>query len=340
MGKWRGPLENLALINSMNALSKKNVLVTGGAGFIGGWLVKELMDLKAKVIVIDLKSSSPILDGLQKKPVLIKGDVRNFSLARKLIEDYKIDFIFHMAAQTIVGVANQTPLPTLKTNIEGTWTILEASRKSPRVRGIVVASSDKAYGDQPSLPYTENTPLGGLNPYDASKSSADLLSQMYFKTYGLPLCIVRSANVFGGGDLHFSRIVPDAIRSAFYNKNLVIRSDGRFLRDYIYIKDKVRGCLILADALLREKEVSGEAFNFGTNKPQEVLGVVNAILTLMKKSHLKPIVLNQARNEIKSQSLNSAKAKKILGWQPQYSFEDGLKETIQWYARYFKIEKF
>lgn len=324
----------------MNTLSKKNTLVTGGAGFIGSWLVKELMDLKAKVIIIDLKSSSPILDGLQKKPILIKGDVRNFGLVRKLIKDYKVDFIFHMAAQTIVGIANQTPLPTLKTNIEGTWTILEASRKSSRVRGIVVASSDKAYGDQPSLPYTENTPLRGLHPYDASKSSADLLSQMYFKTYGLPLCIIRSANVFGGGDLRFSRIIPDTIRSAFYNKNLIIRSDGRFLRDYIYIKDKVRGCLVLANALLRRKEVLGEAFNFGTNSPREALEVVNTILTLMEKPHLKPRVLNQAQNEIKNQSLNSTKAKKILGWQPQYSFEEGLKETIQWYAHYFKIKKF
>lgn len=316
----------------MHPLSKKNILVTGGAGFIGSWLVKELMDLGAKIIVLDLKNTSPILDGLWKRPILIRGDIRSLNLVKKVIKDYDIDLIFHLAAQTIVGIANKNPVPTLKTNIAGTWNILEASRKS-QVKGLVIASSDKAYGDQPSIPYTENTPLKGLHPYDASKSSADLLSQMYFKTYQIPLCIIRCGNVFGGGDLHFSRLVPDTIRSAFYNKRPIIRSDGTYIRDYIYIKD------IVAGYIASVRKLDGQAFNFGTKEPQEVRKVVNTILSLMKKPHLKPRILNRADNEIRNQSLDFSKAKKILSWQPQYSFEEGLKETIQWYTRYFKGKK-
>lgn len=316
----------------MNIFRKKNVLVTGGAGFIGSWLTKELLGREAKVIVIDLKKNLPIAEDFSKTPVLIQGDVRRFALIKKIIQKYNIDLIFHLAAQTLVGIANQDPLPTLKTNILGTWNVLEAARKY-RVEGVVVASSDKAYGQSVDIPYTEDAPLKGLHPYDASKSSADLLSQMYFKTYKLPLCIIRSGNVFGGGDLHFSRLIPDTVRSAFYNQRPVIRSNGRYLRDYIYIKDAVAGYLAAADKL------DGQAFNLGTKKPQPALKVVHTVLRLMGKSHLRPRILNQAQNEIQNQSLDFSKAKKELSWRPRYSLEAGLKETIPWYIQYFKERK-
>lgn len=323
----------------MKIFNKKTVLVTGGCGFIGSWLVKDLLDSGAKTVVFDLKTSSPILNSLKKRPVFVKGDVRRIGLVKKAIQDHKIDFIFHLAAQTIVGVANKDPLPTLETNIMGTSNILEVSRMSPKVKGIVVASSDKAYGDQPVLPYTENTSLRGLHPYDASKSSADLLSQMYFKTYNLPVCIVRSANVFGGGDLHFSRIVPDTINSILLGKNPVIRSDGKMSRDYLYVKDKVLALLTLAGALLTDKKIAGEAFNFGTNDPKKVSEVVDVILKLTGKTGLTPVILNQVKHEIENQYLDSAKANKLLDWRPKYSFEQGLEETIQWYTQYSKTKK-
>ncbi|MBI2626591.1 MAG: GDP-mannose 4,6-dehydratase, partial [Candidatus Nealsonbacteria bacterium] len=296
----------------MNIFRKKNILITGGAGFIGSWLAKELIDLGAKVTALDLKNSNPVLDGLQKRPILIKGDVRNFNLVKKIIIKERPDLIFHLAAQTIVGLANKDPLLTLSTNIIGTWNILEAARVHYRPKAVIVASSDKAYGDQPVIPYKENMALTGLYPYDASKSSADLLSQMYFKTYQLPVCVVRSANVFGGGDLHFSRIVPDTIKSLLNNNNPVIRSDGKLKRDYLYVKDAVTGYLDLAKTILRRKEVLGQVFNFGTANPYSVKEVVSVILNLMQKKDLKPIVLNKAENEIKNQSLDFAKAKRIL----------------------------
>lgn len=322
----------------MSLLNKKKILITGGAGFIGSWLAKELIDLGARVIVLDLKDSHPILNDLQKKPILIRGDVRSYNLVKTILRERHPDFIFHFAAQTIVGIANRNPLPTLKTNIAGTWHILEAARCYP-AKGIIIASSDKAYGDQPVIPYKENTPLVGMHPYDVSKSSADLIAQMYFKTYQLPLCIIRSANVFGGGDIHFSRVIPETIRAAFYNKSPIIRSDGRFERDYLYIKDEINGCLMLAGALFKKREVLGQAFNFGTNHPYFVEEVVKIILDLMQKNNLKPLILNEAKNEIRNQSLDFSKAKKLLGWQPQYSLKDGLKETIQWYTQYFKGKK-
>jgi len=336
MAEGKGSLENLALIMiQMSIFNKKKILVTGGAGFIGSWLVRELIGLGAQVTVFDLKTPS----NLQRKPIFIKGDVRNLNLVKKIIKEKRPDLVFHLAAQTIVGEALKDPLLTLSTNIEGTWKILEASRASYRPKAVIVASSDKAYGDQPNIPYQENMPLMGLYPYDCSKSSADLISRMYFKTYGLPVAVVRSANVFGGGDPHFSRIIPDTIRRLLSNQNPVIRSDGKLERDYLYIKDAVRGYLVLAEAILKRKNVLGQAFNFGTNRPYSVREIVSVILDLMYKNNLKPIILNEAENEIKNQSLDFSKARKVLKWQPAYTLKDGLEETILWYTQHLKAKK-
>jgi len=311
------------------------VLITGGAGFIGSCLTKKLMDFKAKVVVLDLKSSSPILDTSIKKPKFIQGDVRNLDFVKKVLKNYKIDTIFHLAAQTIVVFANKDPLTTLETNINGTYNILEATRQSKRVNGIIAVSSDKAYGEHKNLPYTETTPLQGVNPYDVSKSCADLLCQMYFKTFKVPVCITRPGNVFGEGDINFSRLIPGVIRSIFFNQRPIIRSDGKFLRDYIYIEDVINAHLVLAQTM-GKKKFYGQAFNFGTGKPRSVLEVAEKIASLMKKENLNPKILNEAHHEIKYQYLSSKKAKKLLKWKATVSFEKGLKKTIKWYKAYFQ----
>jgi CDP-glucose 4,6-dehydratase len=245
--------------------------------------------------------------------------------------------VFHLAAQTIVGVANREPLATFETNIKGTWNILEACRRVGGVSRIVIASSDKAYGDQLVLPYSETTPLQGEHPYDVSKSCADLISRAYYVSYGLPVCITRCGNFYGGGDLNFNRIVPCTIRSALREKPVVIRSDGTFIRDYFYVKDGVLAYLHLAEQMDR-KEVLGEAFNFSNELQISVRGMVDHVLKLMGKSHLEPVVLNRANNEIKHQYLSADKARKMLGWESKYPLEEGLKETIEWYKNFFKEE--
>lgn len=312
----------------------RSVLVTGGVGFIGGWLVKALLEKGARVVVFDLNTSSPVINSISEKPVFIKADVRNLNLVNRAINTYKIDTLFHLAAQTIVGIANKDPLLTLETNIIGTYNILEAVRRSGRPSRLIFMSSDKAYGSQKKLPYTENMPLLGANPYDISKSCADELCQMYFKVFKIPVCISRCGNIFGGGDLHFSRLIPDTIRSVFFNKNPIIRSNGRFLRDYVYIDDIVDGHIMLAQAMV-DRELFGEAFNFGVNKPQSVLEVAGKILKLTGKENLQPKILDIAVGEIKNQHLCSKKAEKILGWKPKVSFEKGLRKTIDWYENYF-----
>jgi CDP-glucose 4,6-dehydratase len=245
--------------------------------------------------------------------------------------------VFHLAAQTIVGVANREPLATFETNIKGTWNILEACRRVGGVSRIVIASSDKAYGDQLVLPYSETTPLQGEHPYDVSKSCADLISRAYYVSYGLPVCITRCGNFYGGGDLNFNRIVPCTIRSALRDKPVVIRSDGTFIRDYFYAKDGVLAYLHLAEQMDR-KEVLGEAFNFSNELQISVRGMVDHVLKLMGKSHLEPVVLNRANNEIKHQYLSADKARKMLGWESKYPLEEGLKETIEWYEQFLMNE--
>ncbi|MBS3097341.1 GDP-mannose 4,6-dehydratase [Candidatus Woesearchaeota archaeon] len=311
----------------------KNVFVTGADGFIGSWVAKFLVERKANVFTIirDLKRvcSLDLLE-LRDKVEIIKGDIVDYSCVERIVNEKEIDAVFHLAAQALVGIANKSPLSTFESNIKGTWNILEACRVNKTVKRAVVASSDKAYGVQKKLPYTEESPLLGLYPYDASKACADILARSYFSTYGLPVAVTRNANTYGGGDLNFSRIIPDAIYSLLEGKQLIIRSDGTPERDYMYVKDAADGYLTLAENLDR-KEVQGQAFNFGTGKPISVLNLFDKIAELTGKKDIKPKVLGQAKNEIDRQFLATDKVKKMLNWQPKYSLDEGLKETIEWY---------
>lgn len=315
----------------------KNVFITGCTGLLGSWLTIELENRGANVIglVRDLVPKSNLnWSGFNDRINIVRGNVEDYSLLERAINEYEADTIFHLAAQTIVTTANRNPISTFEANIKGTWNILEVCRKSPLVKRVVVASSDKAYGAQEKLPYDENTPLQGKHPYDVSKSCADLICRAYYETYGLPVCVTRCGNFFGGGDLNFNRIVPGTIRSVFNKQAPIIRSDGTLLRDYFYIKDGVYSYLLLAEKMA-DKKIQGEAFNFSNEQPLTVLEMVNRVLEVME-CNLKPKVLNEATNEIRNQYLSASKAKNLLGWQPKYSLNDGLKETVDWYKKVFK----
>jgi CDP-glucose 4,6-dehydratase len=315
----------------------KNVFVTGCAGFLGSWLTEELVNRGANVIGLvrdNVPGSNLRLTGTINKITVVKGELEDYFLIERALNEYEIEVVFHLGAQTIVGISNNSPMSTFKSNIEGTWNILEASRRVKRLRAIVVASSDKAYGEQKKLPYSEESSLKGYFPYDVSKSCADLLAASYFRTYNLPACVVRCGNFYGGGDLNFNRIVPGTIRDIFYGNRPVIRSDGKYVRDYIYIKDAVSAYMLLVEKMLGSA-IAGEAFNFSYGTPVSVNQIVRKILDIMDRSSLKPLVLNKATNEIKMQYLSSEKARKILGWRPAYSLEKGLEETVEWYKNFF-----
>jgi CDP-glucose 4,6-dehydratase len=314
----------------------KNVFVTGATGLLGPWLTKKLIDGKAKVTILMrdwVPDSNVVLLDLLKKVNVIHGQLEDYWILERALNEYEIDTCFHLGAQAIVGTANRSPLSTFESNIKGTWNILEATRHSSLVKRIVVASSDKAYGPQKTLPYTEEMELRGLHPYDVSKSCSDLIALSYFHTYKIPLAITRCGNFYGGGDLNFNRIVPGTIKSLILDESPIIRSDGTFLRDYIYIEDAVDGYLCLAEALDRE-EIRGEAFNFGTGKPVRVLDLVQKIIDVSGKSHIKPTILSKGTNEIREQYLSSTKAKEILGWESKYPLETALQKTYQWYEKF------
>ena len=317
----------------------RSVLITGCTGLLGSWMVAELVERGAKVtgLVRDLVPQSRLYtDNWADKINIVRGGIEDLGVMERAIAEYEVDTVFHLAAQTIVGVANKNPLGTFEANIKGTWNVLEACRLVGGVSRIVIASSDKAYGDQEVLPYDETTPLQGEHPYDVSKSCADLISRTYYVSYGLPVCVTRCGNFYGGGDLNFNRIVPDTIRSALRDKPVTIRSDGSYIRDYFYVKDGVLAYLHLAEQMDR-KEVLGEAFNFSNELQITVLELVRKILVLMNKTHLEPIILNQAKNEIKHQYLSAEKARKLLNWYPEYTLERGLEETIKWYDDFLKL---
>jgi CDP-glucose 4,6-dehydratase len=314
----------------------KNVFVTGANGFLGSWVTKALTEKGANVVIIVMDEiSDPPLDYMSdvydKLSGIVSGNITDLATVERIFNEYEVSTCFHLAAQALVGIANKSPLSTFESNIKGTWNILEAARTSKTFEGMVVASSDKAYGEHENLPYTEEFCLNALHPYDASKACADILSRTYFNTYGMGVAVTRCANIYGGGDLNFSRIVPDTLRSVLSDTSPIIRSDGTPVRDYMYIEDAVGAYLTLAENLEKAK---GEAFNFGTNSPISVLELVDKIIKISGKTHLKPTIKGEAKGEINRQYLYSEKAAKKLGWKPEYDLERGLEETIAWYGKY------
>jgi CDP-glucose 4,6-dehydratase len=315
-------------------------LVTGATGLLGGWLVRRLFELGADIICLvrDWVPQSELVHAqLVEQVKVVRGDICDRALLERILGEYEIDTVFHLAAQTIVGIANRNPISTFETNIRGTWTLLEACRRSPKVHSIITASSDKAYGDQEQLPYNEDAPLQGRYPYDASKSCADLLAQSYATTYRLPAAITRCGNFYGGGDLNWNRVVPGTIRSVLRGQQPIIRSDGQYVRDYFYIEDAAAAYILLAEKLAQNTNLHGEAFNFSNETPVSVIELVEHILQLME-SNLKPIIRNEATNEIRRQYLNAAKARRLLDWQPIFTLDEGLKRTIPWYEEFFARE--
>ncbi|MFC2039045.1 GDP-mannose 4,6-dehydratase [Chloroflexota bacterium] len=316
------------------------ILVTGGTGLLGGWLVDHLLKMGADVVCLvrDWVPQSELVHArLIEQVKVVRGDICDQALLERVVGEYEINTIFHLAAQTIVGIANQNPISTFETNIRGTWALLEACRRSPKIHSVVIASSDKAYGDQEQLPYREDGPLQGLYPYDVSKSCADLISQSYACTYDLPVAITRCGNFYGGGDLNWNRIVPGTIRSVLRGQQPVIRSDGQQVRDYLYIEDAVAAYILLAQKLEGDASLSGEAFNFANDTPVSVIDLVIKILQFMK-SDLTPVIRNEASHEILQQYLSADKARKLLGWQPVFSLDDGLMNTISWYKDFLTRE--
>jgi CDP-glucose 4,6-dehydratase len=280
--------------------------------------------------------SELVRSGLLEQVKVVRGDVRDLEVIERILGEYEINTVFHLAAQAIVGIANRNPVSTLDTNIRGTWTVLEACRRSPCVKQIVVASSDKAYGDQAQLPYDEGMPLRGEYPYDASKGCADIVAHSYAKTFQTPVAITRCGNFYGGVDLNWNRIVPGTIRSVLRGQRPVIRSDGNYIRDYFYVEDGAAAYMLLAESLAKRPELRGEAFNFSNELRVSVRDVVEQILALMR-AELKSDIQNEASNEIRDQSLSAAKARSMLDWKPLFSMREGLERTIQWYRDFLAV---
>lgn len=317
---------------------QRKTLVTGCTGLLGAWLTDWLVREQADVVGLirdNVPKSNFYFMELDRRVIGVRGAIEDYDLVERVLNEYEIEVVFHLAAQTLVGIANENPRSTFSANIQGTWNVLEASRHCPRVKAIVLASSDKAYGIQNNLPYREEAPLIGRHPYDVSKSCADLIAQMYWHTYRTPVAITRCGNFYGGGDLNFNRIVPGTIRSLLQGERPVLRSDGTLIRDYFYIKDAVAAYVLLAEALLDSRGL-GEAYNFSNELQVTVRDLVSLIQRLMGREDFPPVVLNDARNEIPHQYLDAQKARTQLGWKPRYTLEEGLKETIGWYRDFFR----
>jgi len=328
-------MENLG----MNFWKNKNVFVTGATGLLGSSMVETLIGNGANVtcLIRDWVHGSKLLDSHDlSRCNVVHGELTNYELLLRAVNEYEIDTVFHLGAQTIVGTASRSPLSTFESNIKGTWNLLEACRQcAGKVERVLVASSDKAYGSHANLPYTEETPLIGRFPYDVSKSCTDLIAMSYYHTYKTPVAVTRCGNLFGAGDLNFNRLIPGTIRSALDNEAPIIRSDGQFVRDYFYVKDAVDAYLKLAERMPEEQFV-GQDFNFGTETPLSVTELVDRILAVMGKENLEPVILNQASHEIREQYLDCSKAKKMLSWQPCRTMDQGLEETIQWYREWLE----
>jgi CDP-glucose 4,6-dehydratase len=316
-------------------------LVTGGTGLVGGWLVRRLLEARADVVCLVrdwVPQSEAVRSSLLDKVKVVRGDVRDQALLERVLGEFEIATVLHLAAQTTVPVANRNPVSTFESNVAGTWALLEAGRRSATVKQFVLASSDKAYGESATLPYREDMPLVGRHPYDVSKSCADLVAQAYAATYGLPVVITRCGNFFGGGDLNWNRVVPGTIRSILRGQRPVVRSDGRFVRDYFYVEDGAAVYMLLAERLAQDASLAGQAFNFSNEAPVTVLAMVDRIRGLMGSS-LEPDVRNEATHEIREQYLSAEKARTLFGWRPQFDLDAGLGRTIGWYREFLADAK-
>ena len=316
----------------------RRVLVTGCTGLLGSWLCARLVELRADVVGLirdHVPGSHLARSDTDRRISRVRGSVTSFRTVERALNEYEVDTCFHLAAQTIVTIANRSALSTFESNIKGTWTVLEAARRSRTLERLIVASSDKAYGASAQLPYSEEAPLLGRHPYDVSKSCADLLAQSYAWTYALPVAITRCGNLYGGGDLNFNRVVPGTIRSVLLEEDPIIRSDGSPLRDYLYVEDAVSALLVLAERL-PDEGVKGEAFNFSAEHPLSVREAVERVIAASGRTHLRPRVIGGTvpAGEIPHQYLSAAKAKVVLGWEAAWSMDEALAKTIAWYEAY------
>ncbi len=308
------------------------VAVTGATGFLGSHVVDQLVRLGAHVAILvrDDVVRSPVSQSWAGKVAVVRGRVEDQAVVERLLGEYESRTVLHLAAQSQVGVANRNPAATYEANVAGTWSLLEAVRRSPRVEQVITASSDKAYGAQPVLPYDEEMPLLAVNPYDVSKACADLISSSYHKTFDVPVCVTRCGNFFGPGDQNWERLVPGTIRSLLRGERPLIRSDGTMVRDYLYVVDGALAYMRLVEAMADDPTIVGEAFNFSTETPLTVLELVAALQTAAG-TELEPDIRSTATHEIDSQFLSAAKARKVLGWEPTLSVEEALAETVGWY---------
>lgn len=313
-------------------------LVTGGTGLVGGWLVERLVQAGADVVCVVrdwVPQSRLYAEGLADRVKVVRGDVRDQPLLERVLGEYEVATVLHLAAQTLVPIANRNPVSTFESNIAGTWCLLEACRRSPLVEQVVLASSDKAYGASEKLPYDETTPLAAEHPYDVSKACGDMIGQSYASTFGLPVVVTRCGNFYGGGDLNWNRIVPGTIRSVLRGQRPVIRSDGTYIRDYFYVEDGAAAYMLLAERLARDPELAGEAFNFSNEVRVPVLELVRSILRHMD-SDLEPDVRNEPLHEIHTQVLSAEKARRVLDWAPQFTLDEGLRRSIAWYRAHLQ----
>jgi CDP-glucose 4,6-dehydratase len=325
---------------SSNFWRDRAVFVTGATGLLGSWLVPELVNRGANVVVL-LRDATPrsrlVSEGWLARVTAVHGGLTDVGLMRRALAEYAIDTVFHLGAQTLVGIGKVDPVGTLEANVRGTWLLLEAARQAG-VKQFLMASSDKAYGDSDHLPYKEDHPLQGRFPYDVSKSCADLITTMFARTYGLRAGIVRCGNLFGGGDLNYSRLIPGVIHATLRGERFVIRSDGLFVRDFLYVEDAADAYLHLAEHLAGDASLAGEAFNFGLQMRPTMLEVTHKVLKAMGRPDLEPIVQNVASAEIREQYLDAGKARTRLGWAPRHGMDEGLRRTIAWYREHLSGE--